>query len=85
MKNQVHIRNAEAAHLARTLAHETGRTINEVVLDALRQYRPARRASAPPEQIAHWKVLLRHDREAHTPGHEVPLESLYDRDTGLPA
>jgi hypothetical protein len=41
VKDQVHIRNAEAAQLARTLARQTGKTISEVVLDALRQYRAA--------------------------------------------
>jgi Rv0623-like transcription factor len=40
VRDQVHIRNAEAAQLARTLARQTGKTISEVVLDALRQYRP---------------------------------------------
>ena len=40
VKDQVHIRNAEAAQLARALARQTGKTISAVVLDALRQYRP---------------------------------------------
>ena len=35
VKDQVHIRNAEAAQLARALARQTGKTISEAVLDAL--------------------------------------------------
>jgi hypothetical protein len=52
VKDQVHIRNSEAAELARTLARQTGKTISEVVLDALRQYRPRehrKRGIAEPE------------------------------------
>jgi hypothetical protein len=48
MKDQVHIRNSEAADLARTLARQTGKTISDLVLDALRHYRLiAAEASAP--------------------------------------
>ena len=85
MKDQVHIRNAEAAHLARALARQTGRTISDVVLDALRQYRPSRRAPAPRRRLAHWRRLLAEDgkRRAGTP--ETPIEALYDDATGLPA
>jgi hypothetical protein len=85
MKDQVHIRNAEAAHLARSLARQTGRTISEVVLDALRQYRPAGRTSAPGKRIEHWKKLLREDRKRLTRKSEIPIEALYDETTGLPA
>lgn len=51
MKDQVHIRNAEAAQLARALARQSGKTISEVVLDALRQYRPSRREAAPRKRV----------------------------------
>lgn len=84
MKDQVHIRNAEAAELARALARQTGRTISAVVLDALRQYRPH---SPPPEhgdRVARWRRLLRRDH-ARLRRPEVPLETFYDDDTGLPA
>jgi hypothetical protein len=37
LKDQVHIRNAEAAQLARTLARQTGKTLSEIVPEALRQ------------------------------------------------
>jgi hypothetical protein len=82
MKDQVHIRNPEAAHLARTLARQTGRTISEVVLEALRQYRPAPRASAPRKRVERWRRLLEKDRDRLVP--ETPLEALYDEATGLP-
>lgn len=83
MKDQVHIRNAEAAQLARALARQTGRTIGEVVLDALRQYRPPPVAPEHADRVAHWRQLLRRDR-AHLIHPEVPIEALYDEDTGLP-
>ena len=83
MKDQVHIRNSEAAQLARTLARQTGKTINEVVLDALRQYRPSRRAPAARRRAEHWRRLLREDRKQGMAEPEIPIESLYDEATGL--
>src|SRR5713101_3653738 len=85
MKDQVHIRNAEAAHLARTLARQTGKTISDIVLDALRQYRPGGRQPAPPPRIKHWRKLLREDRRRGVARPETPIETLYDKTTGLPA
>jgi hypothetical protein len=85
MKDQVHIRNAEAAHLARTLARQTGKTISDIVLDALRQYRPGGRHPAPPARIKHWRKLLREDRRRGMARSETPIEALYDKSTGLPA
>lgn len=84
MKDQVHIRNAEAAHLARTLARQTGKTISEIVLDALRQYRPLRHSPAQRSRVAHWRRLLREDREQGMAEHETPIEALYDEAKGLP-
>ena len=84
MKDQVHIRNAEAAQLARALARETGKTINDVVLDALRQYRPRRRAAAPQKQVEAWRRLLRGDRKRGLAQPETPVEALYDEGTGFP-
>jgi hypothetical protein len=84
MKDQVHIRNAEAAQLARTLARQSGKTISEVVLDALRQYRPRRRAQATQKRIAKWRQLLREDRKRGIMHPETPIEALYDKATGLP-
>jgi hypothetical protein len=49
VKDQVHIRNAEAAQLASALARQTGKTISEVVLDAcgnIARLRPALPAGA---------------------------------------
>ncbi len=84
MKDQVHIRNAEAAHLARVLARETGKTISEVVLEALRRYRPTPVAPATEGRIKHWRQLLRQDRARGLVQPEVPIEALYDDGTGLP-
>jgi hypothetical protein len=83
MKDQVHIRNAEAAHLARTLARQTRKTITEIVLEALRQYRPNHRGPDSQEQLESWHQLLRDDRRRRTKA-ETPVETLYDDATGLP-
>lgn len=83
MKDQVHIRNAEAAQLARTLARQAGTTISKVVLEALRQYRPRRRARPQGKRTDRWRRLLAADRKrARKP--EIPIEDLYDKATGLP-
>jgi hypothetical protein len=84
MKDQVHIRNAEAAQLARTLARQTGKTINEVVLDALRQYRPPGQRKAQRKEVESWRRLLRADRKLGMARPEKPIETLYDEATGLP-
>jgi hypothetical protein len=83
VKDQVHIRNAEAAQLARALARQTGKTITEVVLDALRQYRGSQSQPSPPGRIKHWRRLLRRD-QGRLIQSEVPIEAFYDQDTGLP-
>ncbi|HEX2255307.1 MAG TPA: type II toxin-antitoxin system VapB family antitoxin, partial [Afifellaceae bacterium] len=82
--DQIHVRNAEAAHLARTLARQTNKTISEVVLAALRQYQPVRPSAAPEERLARWQRLLREDRARRVAGPETPIEALYDEETGLP-
>src|ERR1700757_162391 len=74
VRDQVHIRNAEAAQLARALARQTGKTISEIVLDALRQYRPRPHAPEGGNRVGLWHQLLRRDR-AHLTLHEVPIES----------
>jgi hypothetical protein len=83
VKDQVHIRNAEAAQLARALARQTGKTITEIVLDALRQYRAARSQPSSPGRIKQWRRLLRRDH-GRLIQFEVPIEAFYDQDTGLP-
>lgn len=85
MKDQVHIRNVEAANLARALARQTGMTISDVLLEALRQYRPARRMPASGRRLKHWRRLLAEDRKHRKRKPETPIEALYDRATGLPA
>ena len=84
MKDQVHIRNAEAAQLARSLARQTGKTINEIVLDALRQYRPADRARTSRKEIEAWRRLLSADRRRGMKRPETPIDVLYDEASGLP-
>lgn len=83
MKDQIHIRNAEAAQLARTLARQAGKTISETVLDALRQYRPSARRTPQRKELELWRRLLRNDRRGMKQP-ETPIEALYDEETGLP-
>jgi hypothetical protein len=83
VQDQIHIRNAEAAQLARALARQTGKTIGEVVLDALRQYRPHHPGEPSTNEMETWQRLLRKDREGLAEV-ETPIESLYDEHTGLP-
>ena len=85
MKDQVHIRNAEAAQLARSLARQTGKTISQIILEALRHYRPAGHGNAPRKELETWRRLLRADREHGVVQPETAIESLYDDATGLPA
>lgn len=84
MKDQVHIRNAEAAQLARTLARSTGKPISQVVLEALRNYRPRQSGPVSKRRIAHWQRLLREDRQQGMARPATPIEALYDDVTGLP-
>jgi hypothetical protein len=83
VKDQVHIRNAEAAQLASALARQTGKTISEVVLDALRQYRAAQGQPSRSGRMKRWRRLLRRD-QARLIRPEVPIDAFYNQDTGLP-
>jgi hypothetical protein len=82
VRDQVHIRNAEAAQLARALARQTGKRISEIVLDALRQYRPQPHPR-DGNRVVLWRRLLHRDR-ARLTRPEVPIESFYNEETGLP-
>jgi hypothetical protein len=84
MKDHLHIRNPEAAQLARTLARQSGKTITETVLHALRQYRPPHRAAQSRQEVEAWRRLLRADRKPVLADRETPADALYGDDTGLP-
>ena len=84
MKDQVHIRNAEAAELARALARQTGKTISAVVLDALRQYRPVPVVARSKRDAAELKRLLAQDWAQGRREPQITIEDLYDEETGLP-
>jgi hypothetical protein len=83
VKDQVHIRNAEAAQLVRALARQTGKTMTEVMLDALRQYRPTSKRAPERNLLERWRRLLREDRK-NLAREETPIEAMYDDATGLP-
>jgi hypothetical protein len=53
------------------------------VLAALRQYRPQPHLSERGNRIGLWRRLLRRDRARLTQP-EVPVEALYNENTGLP-
>jgi hypothetical protein len=78
VRDRIHIRNAEVAHLARRLARHAGRTITDVVLDALRQYRSDHHGRNMRSRIEHWRRLLRDDRRRRLEKVDMPLEALYD-------
>jgi hypothetical protein len=83
MKDQVHIRNSEAAQLARTLARATGKPISQVILEALRNYQPRLSRASPKKQITRWQRLLSEDRKGLArPG--TSIDEFYDEATGLP-
>jgi hypothetical protein len=83
MGDRLYIRNAEAARLARALARQTGKTLGEVVLEALRQYRPGVRPGGR-DRIERWHRLLQEDRKGLMRP-EIPVEALYVEATGLPS
>ena len=68
----------------RALARQTGRTVSEVILEALRQYRSGRGGTTPRKRAENWRRLLREDRERGMAEPEIPIEALYDEATGLP-
>ena len=83
MKDRIYIRNAEAAQLARTLARQTGNTVTEIVLDALRHHRPSPGKISAREEAKLWRRLLQADRMGMRQK-EMPVDALYDEATGLP-
>jgi len=85
VKDQLHIRNAEAARLARALARQTGKTVSQLVLEALRQYQPPHHQLVPQKQVELWRLLLRQDRRRGLVRPATLVEALYDEATGLPA
>jgi hypothetical protein len=83
MKDRLYICNAEAAQLVRTFARQTGKTITDVVLDALRQYRSRAPKRDRRKQVARWRRLLREDRKRLVQP-ETSIDALYDDVTGMP-
>ena len=82
--DQVHIRDAETVALLRTLARQTGRSMKDVMRDALHDY--AARAAGPPadpDRVARSLALLRKDQEDVLPGAGSIDALLYGSD-GLP-
>lgn len=84
MTDQVHIRDAETAWLLRTLAKQSGMTMKAVLKDALKEYRPKKRAMDDSHgRGAELLRLAAQDRQRLV-SPEVPLESFYGTQSGLP-
>ncbi len=79
MSDQVHIRDPESAELLRMFAAQTGRTMKEILRDALQRYRPS---PVPARSLSDLDYLLELDR-AQLVANPESLEDLYDED-GLP-
>jgi Rv0623-like transcription factor len=78
VRDRIHIRNAEAADLARRLARHAGRMITAVVLDALRQYHSDHHGPNMRGRVDYWRQLLRDDRRRRLEKVETPVAALYD-------
>ena len=77
--NQIHVRGAETAALLREAARQTGRTITEVLREAVRAYVPVRHPA--PKQVDPCRLLARdHEQLVEKPG---AVDDPYDAD-GLP-
>jgi hypothetical protein len=59
MPRQLNIRSDEAYDIAHRLAQQRGKTVTEVVTDALRQEDGKRTVEAPPDQAAETIRILR--------------------------
>jgi hypothetical protein len=79
MSDQIHIRDAETAQLLREAARQTGRSMTEVLREAVRGYVPRR---SPPPTPVDIQRLLAEDR-AQLVDDSWTIEDLYDED-GLP-
>jgi hypothetical protein len=84
MTDQVHIRDAETAWLLRTLAKQSGMTMKDVLKDALKEYRPKRRAVDDADKRGAELLRLAAQDRQRLLSPEVPLESFYDPQSGLP-
>jgi hypothetical protein len=78
LSEQIHIRDAETARILRETARQTGRSMTDILRDAVRGYRPPLRRRDAVDAAA----LLAADRRAllHRTGEP---DDLYDED-GLP-
>jgi hypothetical protein len=78
----LYINNAEAEELARQLAAESGETITDVVIGALRDRRDSLRRPTRRERVARLNAIADH-AAALANGRTVDIDELYD-DDGLP-
>jgi hypothetical protein len=87
MPKQLNIRSDEAYEIAHRLSHQLGKSVTQVVTDALRQEDGKRAVEVPPEQAAETirilKELSERSAEAAKPGATSDHSYLYD-ERGLP-
>lgn len=79
MSDQVHIRDAETAGLLRAYAAQTGRTMREILREAMLQYRPQPKKTG---SLSDLDYLLVEDWKRLKPNPGT-IEDMYD-DQGLP-
>jgi hypothetical protein len=83
MTDQIHIRDGETVRLLRAMARQTGRSVTEVLREAVRAHAPAPRTTTPVDA----RRLLADDRaqllERAGGGEVFGLDDLYGAD-GLP-
>ncbi|TPE58609.1 hypothetical protein FJQ54_16270 [Sandaracinobacter neustonicus] len=79
MGDQIHIRDGETAGLLRLYAAQTGRTMRDILREAVRGYKPEPK---PERSLSDLDHLLKRDWAQLKPGHGT-IEDMYD-DQGLP-
>lgn len=79
MSDQIHVRDPESAQLLRMFAAQTGRTMRDILRDALRSYKPRRPSSA---SLSDLDYLLEKDWAQLGPNPGT-IEDMYD-EQGLP-
>jgi hypothetical protein len=82
---QLNIRNQRVIDLAQKYAAKTGMSMSDVVLQALQEWSPEKRASVAPETRADsWRKLLALDHGNLRPGYALSTAEFYDANTGEP-
>lgn len=77
----MNIKNQEAHDLALAIAREEGKTVTQVVLEALREWR----ATGPAERRRREIERAVRELQGVCRGMDLSTDELYDPETGMPA